>query len=362
MDSQPKVQLDINSSMVALARETRGFTQSTAASLLGISQAYLSKIEAGLAAPLDGAFINEMARVYHYPTSFFSTKYDPVGADTSEFFHRKRQATSRRALRQIYAQLNITIVNVRQLLKTAEIKDSIPQYDPEKYEPAEIARIIRSYWSMPPGPVDRVVDAIENAGGIVLLCDFGNPHVDALSRSVPGLPRLFFVNRDMPGDRQRLTLAHELGHVIMHKLPNQDMEHQAYEFAAEFLMPESEIKSQFSRVDIPKLAAMKPYWKVSMAALLKRAQELGKISERMARERWMQMSAAGYRKREPAGLDIEIEQPRLFREIIQFHQEKTGMGLKDLSELMLLCEDEVKERYEIEDLTLAERPVLHRIK
>jgi Zn-dependent peptidase ImmA (M78 family)/DNA-binding XRE family transcriptional regulator len=339
---------DINPEMVTLARESRGLTQTEAAGLLGISQARLSKIEAGLLLPVPGDLVSKMAQDFHYPEQFFTLKDRVLGSGTSEYFHRKRRATSARVLRQIYAELNTVIINISRLLRSVEIDDEIPHFDPDEWTPTEIAQFVRSQWHLPSGPVGNVVDAIENAGGIVVACDFGTPHVDAISRCVLGLPRIFFVNSNLPGDRQRLTLAHELGHVVMHSLPHEDMEQQAYQFAAEFLMPKDAIKAQFSRVDIPRLAAMKPYWKVSMAALLMRARDLGKISPRMERDLWMKLSKAGYKTREPADLDIPREEPRLLNEVIGIHSEKLGYNLSELSRLIVLCEDEAQERYGID--------------
>ena len=55
-----------------------------------------------------------------------------------------------------------------------------------------------------------------------------------------------FSNKRSLGDRQRFTLAYELGHLVMHLQTNpsftRDISHEANEFAAEFLMPEKDIR------------------------------------------------------------------------------------------------------------------------
>ncbi|MBK7012326.1 MAG: ImmA/IrrE family metallo-endopeptidase [Xanthomonadales bacterium] len=45
---------------------------------------------------------------------------------------------------------------------------------------------------------------------------------------------MIFINKDVPGDRWRFTLAHELAHLVMHDIPKPDMEDEADEFASEF--------------------------------------------------------------------------------------------------------------------------------
>jgi Zn-dependent peptidase ImmA (M78 family) len=99
-------------------------------------------------------------------------------------------------------------------------------------------------------------------------------------------------------------MAHELGHIVLHHhllaLPvDVDVESEANRFAAEFLMPASDIRGYLTRPSLESLASHTPHWKVSMGALLERAASLGKIIERQRRHLWMMMSRYGYRTIEP---------------------------------------------------------------
>jgi|tagenome__1003787_1003787.scaffolds.fasta_scaffold19772649_1 Zn-dependent peptidase ImmA (M78 family) len=67
-------------------------------------------------------------------------------------------------------------------------------------------------------------------------------------------------------NRLRLTLAHEIAHIIMHNGPSLEMEDEANGFAAEFLMPRREIKGSLFGLNMAKLAELKRHWCVSMAA------------------------------------------------------------------------------------------------
>src|SRR5262249_30585164 len=155
---------------------------------------------------------------------------------------------------------------------------------------------VRAMWNLPPGPIANLVGTIEAAGGIVLRWPFGTPKIDGISRWAPGLPPVFFLNDQIPMDRARLTLAHELGHMILHDAPFPEMEPEANEFAREFLMPSREIRRRLEGCNLYKLSTLKPYWKVSMAALLYAAEELSVVTPRTARHLWSQMSA--YKRRE----------------------------------------------------------------
>lgn len=115
-----------------------------------------------------------------------------------------------------------------------------------------------------------MVRLLERAG-IIITIRFGVPEVDAIAQVVPELPPMIFVNQDAPMDRLRFTLAHELGHLVMHAFPHPELEEEANRFAAEFLMPVANIRTQFAQVSLPVLAMLKKVWRVSMAALLQNA-------------------------------------------------------------------------------------------
>ena len=87
------------------------------------------------------------------------------------------------------------------------------------------------------------------------------------------------MNRNQPADRQRFSLGHELGHIVMHRVPSPTMEDEANAFASALLMPTQEVRPYLSgRLTIQKLASLKPVWRVSMQALLYRARAIGTIT------------------------------------------------------------------------------------
>jgi len=344
-------------SKVVVTREARGLTQGELAERLGISQAKVSRIEAGML-PVTEEGLAKIAAALGYRESFFCEQDELYGIDTSVvyhrsletslIYHRKQQTTLIRTLSRIHAGLNIQRIHVQRLLRSARIEPvkPFPRLDIDEYDsPETVAQAVRATWLMPRGPVVSVTKAIEDAGGIIVKVDFGTSQLDAVSQWIPGLPPLFFVNRDLPGDRLRLSLAHELGHIVMHRTVNQDIEKQAFAFAAAFLMPRDSILPSLDIVTSARLATLKPYWKVSMQAILKRATDLGAITERQARYVWMQLSAAGYRKREPPELDIPVEEPRLLREMVDIHVGNLGYSTEELSKLLGLLESDLRALY-----------------
>jgi Zn-dependent peptidase ImmA (M78 family)/transcriptional regulator with XRE-family HTH domain len=337
-----------NPSMVTLAREALGLTQGELADRVGVSQGTLSKLEAGALEPAPET-LALLAGELRVPESFFFQRELLTGPSVSEFFHRRRQDVPAKLLRQAHATINIILLHLGRLLRSAEVPDCrIPKQDADAYHSvAEVARAVRAMWGLPAGPIHNLIHSIEAAGGIVIRCALGSPRVDAISRWVPGLPPVFFLNSGQPADRERLSLAHELGHMILHHAPTDDMEMEANAFAGEFLMPASDIRSDFGEVTLYRLGVLKPYWRSSMAALLHRAADLKMVSERTARFLWMQMGKAGYRRREPPELDIATEEPRLLQELLRFHLEDLGYELEQLADLLCALPSVLSAQYSV---------------
>jgi Zn-dependent peptidase ImmA (M78 family) len=159
---------------------------------------------------------------------------------------------------------------------------------------------------------------------------------------------MIFINESMPWDRIRWTLAHELGHILMHRLPTPNMEEEADRFASEFLMPASVIRPELSDLSLVQLASLKPRWKVAMSALLRQALALKKITERQYRYLWMRMSSLGWKTREPEELDILAEHPFLIKEFINLHLNTLKYSIQELCDVLGIYEDEFSSLYKLQ--------------
>jgi transcriptional regulator with XRE-family HTH domain len=121
----------------------------------------------------------------------------------------------------------------------------------------------------------------------------------------------------VPGDRQRFTVAHELGHLVMHfeqRPPDSAVEaarieKQAHRFAAAFLAPADPLIDDLNRiggrVTLSALAQLKEAWGVAIKALVVRFQHLGVIEQDHARSLYKQISARRWNKSEPVHVPNE---------------------------------------------------------
>jgi Zn-dependent peptidase ImmA (M78 family)/transcriptional regulator with XRE-family HTH domain len=350
-----------NHHMMILARDSRGLTQAELATKLQIAQGTLSKYEAGLSEP-PAAFVDELADCLNFQPSFFYERGRPYGLPP--FHYRRRKKLSAKSLARIVAEMNIRRLHLAKMLMSFEWKTNafIPEIDPDEYRgrgaarltTEDVARQIREMWLLPSGPIPNMVDLLESNGGIVIPCDFGTDLIDAMSQRIDGLPVLFFVNVHTPSDRLRHTLAHELGHMLLHTIAvksDDEMENEADAFAGAFLLPAAEIKPQLRRFDLRQLANLKLYWKVSMGALAVRADRLKLITPYQSKMFWIEMSKLGYRKREPN--EPPKEHPKLLRQIISFHMKKLGYSAAEMAKLLHLKVASFQDMYRNEILGIA---------
>lgn len=331
--------------MVVLAREYRNLTQEELARKIKVSQGSISKLEGNLASEANESLIQRIAAELKFPVEFFYQPGERLGFGSSSFYYRKRASITAADRKRISGVVNLLRLSMKRLLNSVELEPSrsLPFFKIEEYgeSPEHVARALRGAWNLPEGPIKNITALIESAGVIVIPCDFGSAAMDATSLRLSEMPPLIFINKFIPGDRWRFTLAHELAHLVMHDIPRETMEDEADQFAAEFLMPETELRAQFSRyakIRIQDLANLKPYWKVSIASLIYRAQSVGSISASQAKSLWVQMSKFGYRMTEP--VPLPVEKTENFEGLFQHYLKDLSYTPAEIAGLMFMYPEE----------------------
>lgn len=348
--------------MLTFARESRAKTQGQLAesmTLLSsgekVSQGYVSRAEKGTLTVSDDR-LELYARALGYPAALLRLNEREVGAGPGLVHHRKKQAASAPTLRRIHAQLNLARLQVHALLRgpSRSIAFEIPHIPVDDYDtPEDAARQLRAKWDLPTGPMRSVVGVIEAAGALVVTRQLVPPTpwdssaesvpVDAVSICVPAEDPIVLLNSGTPSERQRFTLAHELGHMVMHAIPDAEQEKQANRFAAELLMPVKAIRPHLrGQVTLARLLELKTEWKVSTWALLRRAHSLGELSDWQYRTLAMEMSSMGWRTNEPHR--FPAEEPAAVAALVQWHLDH-GRSVHDVARDVRLLPGEFAELY-----------------
>jgi Zn-dependent peptidase ImmA (M78 family)/DNA-binding XRE family transcriptional regulator len=184
-------------------------------------------------------------------------------------------------------------------------------------EVEQVAVDVRHAWDMGLDPIDSLIECIETHG-IKVGTVQGEDEFDALllwaNENVEGMPAIpvIVVKRDVPGDRQRFNLAHELGHLILEVEHGLDEEKAAYRFAGAFLVPAPvayrELGQARQALDLHELYLLKQKYGLSMQAWIYRAKDLGIISEAEYDRMFRRFNRKGWRRKEP-GEEVPPERP-----------------------------------------------------
>lgn len=298
--------------VLTTARRASGLTQGELAATAGVTQAALSRYENGLRDP-DEMTLEALAAALGLTTRFVRHAGRTRGAMAVDAHMRRRATAQATVWKRLEARLNMFRMHASLLSEEIRIRAEhrVPTFDPVDTLPDAAARMVRMQWGMPIGPVRQLVRWLESAGCLVVEESFGTTRVDGMSQWIDGHP-IVYINGDMPTDRKRLTLAHELGHLVLHSNEIvEDVEDQANAFAAEFLMPLEVIRPQIRNLRAAQLPDLKRQWGVSMAALVERSYRAGLMTGDSRTRMYKLFSTKGWRTREPVSDELLPEHPTL---------------------------------------------------
>lgn len=332
-----------NPEALMVARESRGRSQDEVGRAAGdLSQGAISKIENAVFAPAPDV-VDRIAAFLGFPAEFFYESGPLREGKSGCLYHRKRKTVPAKKLNAINATMAVRLINTRRLLNGLEVASErqFHAMDPDEYgSPEAVAAALRTAWRIADGPIRDLVALIESAGGIVLMTSFGTHKLFGMSQwTTRDLP-LFFLNSDSAMEELRWTIAHELGHLTMHATPtSDDLEGQADAFAGEFLAPRRLLLPDLRRLEFARLPTLKMHWRISMKALIKRAEVLGAIERDQAVRLYKQYSARHYNNAEP--FPLPIEQPTLIGQAARVHLDDHGYTPKQLATAVRLLPNEL---------------------
>lgn len=183
----------------------------------------------------------------------------------------------------------------------------------------EAALYLRKKWGLGTTPIDNLISLLESHGFLIYVVDASEINTDAYSQIVNGIP-IIVINRNKgTAVRQRFSVAHELGHLFLHKnisntefkLKNKDYEAEASVFANEFLLPTVNYDSFLNSRSINDLLLLKERWKISLAAMVYHCKQQKLITEIEAKRYQVQFSKKWGRMAEPFDDTIESECPSM---------------------------------------------------
>jgi Zn-dependent peptidase ImmA (M78 family)/transcriptional regulator with XRE-family HTH domain len=300
------------------ARELRGFTQTKLAELLKVTQGRIAQVEGEFRDVAD-SLIAEIAYRTELPLSYFS-KAPENWLSAGSLLFRARTSISKREVTQSLRDAEHVFGLAHSMARNLEISASLRTIDGDPKDAARKTRALLGIAATE--PIHNLIRILENAGVWVLAVpamrgrDAFCCWAEADGRQIP----VIVISPDCPGDRLAMNVAHELGHLVLHKNMlgrlSPELEKEAFAYGAELLMPEAGIRADLRPpISLTRVALLKPKWGVSIQALIRRSYDLNVISERQYRYLFMQLSSKGWRTTEP--IPIVPEKPRLLKKMAE---------------------------------------------
>ena len=181
----------------------------------------------------------------------------------------------------------------------------------------EVANGMRQEWGLGYDPIENLTQLLEDRGVKVGLVS-GFEHFDACTFMANRVP-VIVSKADLPGDRQRFNLGHELGHLVLEVQDGLDLEAACHRFVGAFLVPAQtarfELGANRTTLDMTELYLLKQKYGLSMQAWIFRAKVLGIISENTAVRLFKRFRAVGQHRSEP-GEAYPSEKPLRMKRLI----------------------------------------------
>jgi Zn-dependent peptidase ImmA (M78 family) len=278
--------------------------------------------------------IDVLASVLDFPEGFFRADDSPeVRPEWMSF--RALSNMSARQVSRVAAAASISVEFAEWIdsrYKTSQLDMPLMPEDGPQLPPAVMAENTRSAWGLSDKPVGNLLALLEKHGIRVFSLPGEDRKVDAFSFYREGAAYIF-LNTMKSAERLRFDLAHELGHLIMHrdrrKNLSREAEQEANDFASSFLVSADRLNAQVvGALKLDDVFTLKRYWRVSAMAMVERLWRLKHVSEWSRRQWIIELTNRGYRTSEPDG--IPPDRSKFFAQLFHLMRED-GYSLRKVA-------------------------------
>ncbi len=325
------------------ARKAAGLSLRDLGERVGVSHAAIKKYEDGIAMPSSDILIG-LSRALQVRTEYF---FRPETVDLDGIEYRKRSSLPKKRLDTITHEV------IDQIERRVELENLFPQSPVKAFDTIEVPDLlitamnqieeeadrVREAWELGFDPIPDLIDVLETHGIRVFMIDAdADIKFDGLAARVAGMP-IVVVGRHWPGDRQRFTLAHELGHLILEgRLGDTLSEEKACNrFAGAFLFPRASALEKLGNprnaIEFKELALLKEEFGLSMAGILYRALDLEIISPAYRNNLTKLFRSKGWHIKEP-GRGYPAEKTHIFEQLVFHALAEEYIGESKAAELM----------------------------
>ncbi|MBO3311650.1 helix-turn-helix domain-containing protein [Clostridium perfringens] len=351
----------INGERIKQARIYRGLSQAQLADKLNVTKQAISKYETNKM-NLNISTIALLPKALGFPLSFFNN-HKKINSNNDIVFFRTKdipKKTQAQLREKINVMENEVIEYFENYIEFPSLNipdfsdlllDETCNYNREKI--IEVCKRLRECWGIENEPIDNLMYILQVNGFIINKQYIDQNKTDGFSKNLNDKAIIFVSANKESAVRTRFDLAHELGHLVLHRniefeeLGEKSIEMDADFFASEFLYPRDEFikEIQNSPLNFELFIRLKEKWKISIQAIIRKCKDFNLISEEKYIYFQKRISYNGWRKKEPLDERIIEEEPRLLKDIIELLNDNNVLSKKtllreidlDKEELIKLC-------------------------
>ncbi len=275
------------------ARKLAGLTQEELGKRVSVEKMTISKYEAGKIHPSSGTLIS-LSRALNVDIDYFFRETSVVLRSTPRFrLADPKEKLPKKEEKQIKARTQELLEKYVEIMEIMDISDEMTDYSNLKWDIKDfhadieaLALEVRKKWSLGLDPIDNLMSTAEDNGFKIMLVD-GPDNLEAATFPEESVGPVIVLRGDAPKERQRFTLAHELGHFFVND-GWCNAEAAANRFAAALLAPKEMLMKDTGdhRTDFTKeeLLLLRDKYGMSIPALLVRMESLKIIDEKMKKK------------------------------------------------------------------------------
>ncbi|CAB1078876.1 hypothetical protein D1AOALGA4SA_6598 [Olavius algarvensis Delta 1 endosymbiont] len=212
---------------------------------------------------------------------------------------------------------------------------------------------VRKAWELGNAPISNLMELLEDKGVRIYEGDLPDTF-DGLSAWADNIP-VITINKNSDLVRKRLTIVHELAHLIINfgECNDRDLEKLCHSFASAFLLPKEkmieEIGSNRTKISFLELKKLKGIYGISLMALVVRAKNLGIINEYAYRNFSIRAIKSGWRSgrtKEP-GEYVGREYANRFGQLVSWAVAEDIITMSKGAELMYVSLPEFRKGFQI---------------
>lgn len=346
------------------ARKAAGLSMKALADEIDLSANSIKKYEHGIAMPSSTNLL-KLAKALSVRTEYF---FRPTKVEISGVEYRKRANTAQKVLDRINGDVLDQAERWQELLEFyPDSVKPIPEFSlPEgllqrldEIEQVELLAVqMRQAWDLGLNPIHDMIDTMESKGIMIITTDVEtDKKFDGLAGKIDNTP-VVVISKSQSGDRQRFTLAHELGHLVVHGRLSEELDEEKVcnAFAGAFLLPAQTLIEHLGEkrrnIEPRELLMLKHEYGISMLAALYRAGQCGIITPATQKSLFMLFSKNGWRTQEP-GNEYPHESTFLYKQLVYRALGEEYIGESKAAELLGMSVSSFHKERKLEALSAA---------